>query len=121
MPATLETVGMDHGCCFSSHSFPLLFFRYPYIRTTTYIPFHYYYLYYRTKVGGDWSKYVIGCGIGWIAGSKFHCRRQKKKLDSKHKTDQKALYTQYYNDVYTLQQQNAELVQALEQMGVKLR
>lgn len=68
-----------------------------------------------------WPKYLMGAGAGWLIGSKFHCSRQQKKLNSKHKSDQKALYTQYYNDVYSLQQQNAELVQALEQMGVKMR
>ena len=66
-------------------------------------------------------KYAVGGAVGWLAGSKFHCGRLKKKLDSKHKSDQKALYTQYYNDVYTLQTEKAELIQALEQMGVKLR
>ncbi|CAB9513967.1 expressed unknown protein [Seminavis robusta] len=60
-------------------------------------------------------------GVGWFIGAKFHSGRVKKQLSGKHKSDQKALYTQYYNDVYTLQQQNAELVQALEQMGVKVR
>lgn len=58
---------------------------------------------------------------GWWAGGKFHSRRLKKKLDAKHKEEQKALYQQYYNDVYTLQTQNAELVQALEQYGVRMR
>jgi len=38
----------------------------------------------------------------------------QKKINGKHKSDQKALYTQYYNDVYSLQQQIAELIQALE-------
>jgi hypothetical protein len=54
-------------------------------------------------------------------GSKVHVRRKEKKLNAKHKEEQKALYTQYYNDVYTLQQQNVELAQALEKMGVKVR
>lgn len=71
--------------------------------------------------GMGWSKYLMGAGVGWLVGSKFHCRRLKKKLNNKHKSDQKALYTQYYNDVYSLQQQNAELIAALEQMGVKMR
>ena len=66
-------------------------------------------------------KYAVGGAVGWMVGSKFHCGRLKKKLDGKHKSDQKALYTQYYNDVYTLQTEKAELIQALEQMGVKLR
>lgn len=63
----------------------------------------------------------MGTGIGWLVGSKVHVRRKEKKLNAKHKEEQKALYTQYYNDVYTLQQQNVELAQALEKMGVKVR
>ena len=50
----------------------------------------------------------------------FQCRRQKKKLDLKFKNEQKALYQQYYEDVYSLQIQNAELIQALEQLGYKV-
>ena len=71
--------------------------------------------------GAGWTKYVAGAAVGWIVGSKFHCGRLQKKLNSKHKQDQKNLYTQYYNDVYNLQAEKAELIQALEQMGVKLR
>ena len=74
-----------------------------------------------SSAGFGLPKYLMGAGVGWLIGSKFHCGRLQKKLNSKHKADQKALYTQYYNDVYTLQQQNAELIQALEQMGVKMR
>ena len=64
---------------------------------------------------------VIGFGAGWFLGAKFHGRRITKKLNTKFKKDQKELYTQYYNDVYTLQEQNAELINALEQMGVRTR
>lgn len=56
-----------------------------------------------------------GVLIGWVAGGHFHTRRLRKKLNAKFKQDQKQLYQQYYNDVYTLQQQNAELMAALEQ------
>jgi hypothetical protein len=37
--------------------------------------------------------------VGWLAGGKFHSGRLQKKLNAKHKEDQKALYKQYYNDV----------------------
>jgi hypothetical protein len=70
--------------------------------------------------GGLGSMFVAGT-VGWFVGAKLHCRRLAKKLNSKHKNEQKELYTQYYNDVYTLQTQNAELIMALEQMGVKTR
>jgi hypothetical protein len=38
-----------------------------------------------------------------------------------HKQEQKAVYQQYCDDVYTLQKQNAELVAALEQYGMRMR
>jgi hypothetical protein len=68
-----------------------------------------------------WSKLLIGTGIGWMVGGKVHAQRKEKRLNAKHKDEQKALYTQYYNDVYRLQQENAELLQALEQLGVRIR
>lgn len=58
---------------------------------------------------------MMGTAAGWMVGGKFHSRRLEKKLNAKFKADQKALYQQYYNDVYALQQQNAELMTALEQ------
>jgi hypothetical protein len=65
--------------------------------------------------GIPWGKILIGTGVGWLAGGKVHSSRKEKKLNAKHKEEQKQLYTQYYNDVYSLQQQNAELAQVLEQ------
>jgi hypothetical protein len=67
-----------------------------------------------------WGSVAAGTAIGWLLGGKVHAQRKEKKLNAKHKEEQKALYTQYYNDVYTLQQQNAELAQALEQLGIRL-
>jgi hypothetical protein len=63
----------------------------------------------------------MGGTAGWLMGAKFHCSRQKKKADAKHKADQKKVYQQYYDDVYTLQEQNEQLTVALEQMGVRVR
>ena len=99
--------------------------------------------------GPGWAKLAGAASVGWFIGSKFHvrqlqvdrlfkrrppssliyfcdtsarqqCRRQKKKLESKFKVDQKALYQQYYEDVYSLQIQNSELISALEQLGYKV-
>jgi hypothetical protein len=64
---------------------------------------------------------MAGGTLGWIVGAKYHCRKLSKKTAMKHKEEQKALYQQYYTDVYTLQEQNAELVRALEQLGVRVR
>ena len=52
---------------------------------------------------------------GWFLGGYYHSRSVTKKLNTKFKKDQKDLYQQYYNDVYSLQQQNNELINALEQ------
>lgn len=79
------------------------------------------FLVYNSAQGGGWTKIALGGAIGWFVGGKFHSRRLKKKLEQKHKQEQKALYQQYYNDVYTLQSQNAELTAALEQYGVRVR
>ena len=68
-----------------------------------------------------WGSIMMGGAVGWLAGAKFHTRRLEKKLNAKHKDEQKALYKQYYNDVYTLQSQNQELIMALEQYGVKVK
>jgi hypothetical protein len=59
--------------------------------------------------------------LGWLVGAKFHTRRLAAKLAAKHMAEQKQLYQQYYTDVYTLQQQNEELMQALQKMGVKVK
>jgi hypothetical protein len=77
-------------------------------------------LFFCCRPNGGWAKVAIGTGVGWVLGGKIHSSRKAKKLASKHKEEQKALYTQYYNDVYTLQQQNQELAKALEQMGVRV-
>jgi hypothetical protein len=74
-----------------------------------------------TSRQGGWGRVAIGSGVGYVVGAKIHARRNAKKLNTKHKEEQKALYTQYYNDVYTLQQQNQDLAQALEQMGVRVQ
>ena len=54
-------------------------------------------------------------------GGKIHAQRKEKKLNQMHKKEQKALYSQYYNDVYQLQQQNAEMVETLKQLGYRVK
>lgn len=66
--------------------------------------------------GGGMGKLIAGGAAGWLAGGWFHTKRATAKLNQKHKKEQKALYTQYYNDVYQLQQQNAELAYLAEQL-----
>eukprot|EP00594_Rhizosolenia_setigera_P014753 CAMPEP_0178959228 /NCGR_PEP_ID=MMETSP0789-20121207/12151_1 /TAXON_ID=3005 /ORGANISM="Rhizosolenia setigera, Strain CCMP 1694" /LENGTH=244 /DNA_ID=CAMNT_0020642161 /DNA_START=123 /DNA_END=857 /DNA_ORIENTATION=+ len=71
--------------------------------------------------GGGLGKLVIGGAIGWFVGGKFHSGRVTKKLKRKHQKEQKALYTQYYNDVYKLQEQNAELVYAVQTLEESIK
>jgi len=59
---------------------------------------------------------VLGTAAGWFIGGKVHSGRVSKKLKKKHLKEQKNLYTQYYNDVYKLQEENAQLLTAIEQM-----
>mmetsp|Transcript_22056 Transcript_22056/g.52234 ORF Transcript_22056/g.52234 Transcript_22056/m.52234 type:complete len:126 (-) Transcript_22056:380-757(-) len=73
------------------------------------------------KAPFGWSKILIGTGIGWVVGGKVHAQRKEKKLNILHKKEQKALYSQYYNDVYQLQQQNAEMKEALNQLGYRVK
>jgi hypothetical protein len=54
-------------------------------------------------------------------GGKIHAQRKEKKLNARHKEEQKALYSQYYNDVYQLQQQNAEMSEALKGLGYRVQ
>jgi len=71
--------------------------------------------------GMPWGPICAATGLGWLMGGKFHSGNLKKKLNLKFQKEQKALYTQYYNDVYALKEQNTQLVKALEQMGVTVR
>ena len=71
--------------------------------------------------GFGWGKIAGGVAAGWLLGGKFHSSRLQKKLNAKHKQEQKEVYQQYYNDVYALQQQNTELINALEQFGARVR
>ena len=64
---------------------------------------------------------MVATVCGWFVGGKYHAGKITKKLNTKHKHEQKELYTQYYNDVYTLKEQNGQLIKALEQYGVKVR
>ena len=60
-------------------------------------------------------------GVGWIAGAKIHSNRAAKNLKKKHMKEAKTLYSQYYNDVYKLQEQNAELADAVIKLQKSLQ
>jgi hypothetical protein len=61
-------------------------------------------------------KMFIFGGLGYIGGAKVHSDRASKLLKKKHMKEAKTLYSQYYNDVYKLQEQNAELAQAVQKL-----
>ena len=64
--------------------------------------------------GGFLKTFAIG-SLGWVLGAKIHAERTIQKMKTKHMKDQKNLYSQYYNNVYKLQEQNAELAYVVEQ------
>ena len=68
-----------------------------------------------------WGPICMANGLGWLMGGKFHSSNVKRQLNMKFQKDQKALYTQYYNDVYALKEQNTQLVKALEKMGMTVQ
>mmetsp|Transcript_19177 Transcript_19177/g.26992 ORF Transcript_19177/g.26992 Transcript_19177/m.26992 type:complete len:258 (-) Transcript_19177:1212-1985(-) len=74
------------------------------------------------KSGGmGMGKMLLVGGAGWMIGGKIHSTRASKTLKKKHMKETKSLYTQYYNDVYKLQQQNADLAVAVEKLQSELK
>jgi hypothetical protein len=49
-------------------------------------------------------------------GAKIHSGRATRKLKSRHQKEQKQLYSQYYNDVYKLSEQNSMLTMQAEDL-----
>lgn len=67
------------------------------------------------------GRFLVGSALSWFIGGKFHSGRTAKKLKAKHVKEQKQLYTQYYNDVYKLSEQNQELLAYVEQLQDTLK
>lgn len=67
-----------------------------------------------------WGKAIGAFGISYFIGAKVHSGRLAKKMKLKHLKDQKTLYTQYYNDVYKLEEQKAEQQAVIEQLQAAL-
>lgn len=67
------------------------------------------------------GKAVIYSALAWVAGAKIHSSRATKKLKTKFQKEQKALYSQYYNDVYKLTEQNNELTYYIEELQKALK
>ena len=67
-----------------------------------------------------WGKAIGAFGVSYLIGAKVHSGRLSKAMKNKHMKDQKALYTQYYNDVYRLEEQKAEQQAVIEQLQAGL-
>ena len=67
------------------------------------------------------GKFLIGSAASWFMGGKIHSSRVAKKLKTKHQKEQKQLYSQYYNDIYKMTEQNTELQQLVERLKDALR
>lgn len=67
------------------------------------------------------GKLVLTAAASWILGARVHVSRANKKLKRKHISEQKKVYSQYYNDVYKLNEQNAKLQQKAEELENLLR
>ncbi len=63
---------------------------------------------------------VTGVASYWM-GATIHARRSMKKLKRKHSIEQKQLYSQYYNDVYKLTEQNSSLQSLVEDLTELVR
>jgi hypothetical protein len=62
------------------------------------------------------GKLALTGAISWILGARVHSGRANKRLKRKHQAEQKKLYSQYYNDVYKLSEQNSHLQQQIEDL-----
>ena len=66
--------------------------------------------------GAGIGKLVVTGAASWLLGGKFQSGRIAKKLKRKHQSEQKQLYSQYYNDVYKLSEQNQQLQPQIEEL-----
>jgi hypothetical protein len=78
-------------------------------------------LYFSGGGGGGMGRVVMTGAVSYILGAKIHSGRVAKKLKNKHQKEQKQLYSQYYNDVYKLSEQNQQLVNHSEDLKELLR
>lgn len=67
------------------------------------------------------GKVLLISAASWAIGGKFHSRGATRKLKTQFQKEQKALYTQYYNDVYKLTEQNNQLTYTVEQLETALK
>jgi hypothetical protein len=83
--------------------------------------FLYHYSLAPAAAGFGMGKAVLMSAATWVIGGKFHARGATKKLKTLFQKEQKALYTQYYNDVYKLTEQNNQLSYMVEKLEAALK
>jgi hypothetical protein len=66
--------------------------------------------------GPGYGKLVATGAATWLLGAKYHSGKVAKNLKRKHQSEQKQLYSQYYNDVYKLSEQNQMLQKQVEDL-----
>jgi len=69
--------------------------------------------------GNGMVKPVLIGVVSWFLGGKFHSRRAVKKAEKKQNAVQKDLYKRYLQDVSSLQMQNAQLQEYIQQSTVQ--
>lgn len=67
------------------------------------------------------GKMLVLGGLSWVIAGKIHSRGATRKLRTQFQKEQKALYTQYYNDVYKLTEQNNQLQYTVETLEKSLK
>mmetsp|Transcript_22157 Transcript_22157/g.48179 ORF Transcript_22157/g.48179 Transcript_22157/m.48179 type:complete len:256 (-) Transcript_22157:95-862(-) len=72
------------------------------------------------KGGFGFGQVAVASAASYILGAKIHSGRVAKTMKKKHSQDQKTLYTQYYNDVYKLEEQKAEQQLVIDQLQKSL-
>mmetsp|Transcript_17040 Transcript_17040/g.39321 ORF Transcript_17040/g.39321 Transcript_17040/m.39321 type:complete len:253 (-) Transcript_17040:999-1757(-) len=74
------------------------------------------------KGGASGAVKLIATGVAsWLLGGRYHSGRAVKDLKRKHKSEQKKLYSQYYNDVYKLGDQNNLLQEQIDELTELLK
>eukprot|EP00547_Thalassionema_nitzschioides_P009502 CAMPEP_0194229540 /NCGR_PEP_ID=MMETSP0156-20130528/43944_1 /TAXON_ID=33649 /ORGANISM="Thalassionema nitzschioides, Strain L26-B" /LENGTH=252 /DNA_ID=CAMNT_0038962093 /DNA_START=28 /DNA_END=786 /DNA_ORIENTATION=+ len=77
----------------------------------------------RKSSGAVWTlpKLLLSMGGTWICSAHFNSKRAKRHMKAVHQTNQKAAYSQYYNDIYKLTNQKDELQSQIEQLQNSLK
>uniref|UniRef100_A0A7S1YLG9 EF-hand domain-containing protein n=1 Tax=Grammatophora oceanica TaxID=210454 RepID=A0A7S1YLG9_9STRA len=67
------------------------------------------------------GKLALCSALAWVVGGKIHSNRATKNLKKKFQKEQKALYSQYYNDIYKMTEEKNQLQYQNQQLQVALK